>query len=179
MAEYGLHGHQLIALHFHANHACNHMLCCMQTVIQDDEYVSISSANLNQCSLDGSRDTELGMGSWQPAHTLANAHMTQDTSAAHGQPLLPAAILVVAPLLLLTLMVAALLLLLTSMTMALLLLTILAVVALLLLTILVVVALLLLTIMMVVALLLLLAMMAVAALHLVAILVVVSWGCQL
>lgn len=48
--------------------------------------MSISSANLNQRSLDGSRDTELGMGSWQPAHTLANAHASQDNTAAHGQP---------------------------------------------------------------------------------------------
>ncbi len=53
-------------------------LFCMQTIVQDDEYVSISSANLNQRSLDGSRDTELGMGSWQPAYTLANAQHSQD-----------------------------------------------------------------------------------------------------
>lgn len=53
-------------------------LACMQTIVQDDEYVSISSANLNQRSLDGSRDTELGMGSWQPAYTLANAQQSQD-----------------------------------------------------------------------------------------------------
>ena len=26
------------------------------------------------------------MGSWQPAHTLANAHSTEDNTAAHGQP---------------------------------------------------------------------------------------------
>lgn len=50
----------------------------MQTILQDDEYVSISSANLNQRSLDGSRDTELGMGSWQPAYTLANAKQSSD-----------------------------------------------------------------------------------------------------
>ncbi|DBA80259.1 TPA: hypothetical protein ACH3X2_007490 [Trebouxia sp. C0005] len=49
-----------------------------KTIVQDDEYVSISSANLNQRSLDGSRDTELGMGSWQPAYTLANAQQSQD-----------------------------------------------------------------------------------------------------
>lgn len=45
----------------------------LQTMVQDDEYVSISSANLNQRSLEGTRDTELGMGAWQPAYTLANA----------------------------------------------------------------------------------------------------------
>ena len=50
----------------------------MQTMVQDDEYVTISSANLNQRSLDGSRDTEMGMGSWQPSYTLANAKSSQD-----------------------------------------------------------------------------------------------------
>ena len=40
-------------------------VCCSETLVVDDEYVSISSANLNQRSLDGSRDTELGMGAWQ------------------------------------------------------------------------------------------------------------------
>ena len=34
-------------------------------MLTDDEYITISSANLNQRSLDGSRDTELGMGAWQ------------------------------------------------------------------------------------------------------------------
>ena len=55
-------------------------------MVQDDEYVTISSANLNQRSLDGSRDTELGMGSWQPAYTLANAKNSQDGggTASHG-----------------------------------------------------------------------------------------------
>ena len=51
----------------------------MQTMVQDDEYVSISSANLNQRSLDGTRDTELGMGAWQPAYTLARAKHGKQT----------------------------------------------------------------------------------------------------
>ncbi|KAL3155264.1 hypothetical protein ABBQ32_013195 [Trebouxia sp. C0010 RCD-2024] len=53
-----------------------------KTMVQDDEYVSISSANLNQRSLDGTRDTELGMGSWQPAYTLATAR--RDKQVGHG-----------------------------------------------------------------------------------------------
>ncbi|CAA6660147.1 unnamed protein product [Spirodela intermedia] len=35
-------------------------------MIVDDEYVMIGSANINQRSLDGSRDTEIAMGAYQP-----------------------------------------------------------------------------------------------------------------
>jgi len=37
-------------------------------VIVDDEIALIGSANINQRSLDGARDSELVVGSWQPAH---------------------------------------------------------------------------------------------------------------
>ncbi|KAG6432008.1 hypothetical protein SASPL_103580 [Salvia splendens] len=37
----------------------------------DDEYVIISSANINQRSMAGSRDTEIAMGAYQPHHTWA------------------------------------------------------------------------------------------------------------
>lgn len=40
-----------------------------QGMIVDDEYVSMGSANINQRSLDGSRDTEIAMGAYQPHHT--------------------------------------------------------------------------------------------------------------
>ncbi|PKI74861.1 hypothetical protein CRG98_004633 [Punica granatum] len=40
-------------------------------MIVDDEYVIIGSANINQRSLDGSRDTEIAMGSYQPKYTWA------------------------------------------------------------------------------------------------------------
>ncbi|CAN1828963.1 Phospholipase D delta [Linum perenne] len=40
-------------------------------MIVDDEYVIIGSANINQRSLDGSRDTEIAMGAYQPAYTWA------------------------------------------------------------------------------------------------------------
>lgn len=41
-------------------------------MIVDDEYVIIGSANVNQRSLEGTRDTEIAMGAYQPQHTWAN-----------------------------------------------------------------------------------------------------------
>lgn len=38
-------------------------------MIVDDEYVILGSANINQRSLSGSRDTEIAMGAYQPYHT--------------------------------------------------------------------------------------------------------------
>ncbi|KAF8019360.1 hypothetical protein BT93_G0128 [Corymbia citriodora subsp. variegata] len=40
-------------------------------MIVDDEYVIMGSANINQRSLDGSRDTEIAMEAYQPHHTWA------------------------------------------------------------------------------------------------------------
>lgn len=37
----------------------------------DDEYVLLGSANINQRSLEGTRDTEIAMGAYQPHHTYA------------------------------------------------------------------------------------------------------------
>lgn len=34
----------------------------------DDEYIIIGSANINQRSMDGARDSETAMGAYQPAH---------------------------------------------------------------------------------------------------------------
>ena len=34
----------------------------------DDEYIIIGSANINQRSMDGARDTEIAMGAFQPHH---------------------------------------------------------------------------------------------------------------
>ncbi|KAL3693763.1 hypothetical protein R1sor_007414 [Riccia sorocarpa] len=42
-------------------------------MIVDDEYVIIGSANINQRSMDGSRDTEIAMGAYQPHRTHARA----------------------------------------------------------------------------------------------------------
>ncbi|XP_020218949.1 phospholipase D delta [Cajanus cajan] len=49
-------------------------------MIVDDEYVIIGSANINQRSLDGSRDTEIAMGASQPKYTW-----TEKNSHPHGQ----------------------------------------------------------------------------------------------
>ena len=38
-------------------------------MIVDDEYVISGSANINQRSMDGSRDTEIAMGGYQPHQT--------------------------------------------------------------------------------------------------------------
>lgn len=45
-------------------------------MVVDDELVLMGSANINQRSMDGSRDTEIAMGAYQPRHTWAwkNGH---------------------------------------------------------------------------------------------------------
>ncbi|KAL1343983.1 hypothetical protein HN51_017900 [Arachis hypogaea] len=40
-------------------------------MVVDDEYVILGSANINQRSMAGSRDTEIAMGAYQPHHTWA------------------------------------------------------------------------------------------------------------
>lgn len=40
-------------------------------MIVDDEYVLLGSANINQRSLEGSRDTEIAMGAYQPHYSWA------------------------------------------------------------------------------------------------------------
>lgn len=43
-------------------------------MIVDDELVILGSANINQRSMDGSRDTEIAMGGYQPYHTWVQKH---------------------------------------------------------------------------------------------------------
>lgn len=45
-------------------------------MIVDDEYVILGSANINERSMAGSRDTEIAMGAYQPQYTWGkkNAH---------------------------------------------------------------------------------------------------------
>lgn len=45
----------------------------------DDEYIIIGSANINQRSMDGARDTEIAIGAYQ------SAHLSSNTKAARGQ----------------------------------------------------------------------------------------------
>ncbi|GER32586.1 phospholipase D [Striga asiatica] len=47
-------------------------------MIVDDEYIIIGSANINQRSMDGARDSEIAMGGFQPGHLASN-------NAARGQ----------------------------------------------------------------------------------------------
>ena len=49
-------------------------------MIVDDEYVILGSANINQWSMEGTRDTEIAMGAYQPYLTWASKR-----SSAHGQ----------------------------------------------------------------------------------------------
>ncbi|TYG93263.1 hypothetical protein ES288_A11G096600v1 [Gossypium darwinii] len=49
-------------------------------MIVDDEFIIVGSANINQRSLEGTRDTEIAMGAYQPQHTWAAKH-----SSPHGQ----------------------------------------------------------------------------------------------
>ncbi|XP_027108207.1 phospholipase D gamma 1-like [Coffea arabica] len=49
-------------------------------MIVDDEYIIIGSANINQRSMEGMRDTEIAMGAYQPHHTWA-----RNRSSPHGQ----------------------------------------------------------------------------------------------
>jgi len=41
-------------------------------MVVDDEYIICGSANINQRSMDGSRDTEIAMGAYQPHYSWAN-----------------------------------------------------------------------------------------------------------
>ena len=49
-------------------------------MIADDEFVIIGSANINQRSMEGSRDTEIAMGAYQPHYKWAG-----NTSPPRGQ----------------------------------------------------------------------------------------------
>ncbi|GAA0156838.1 phospholipase [Lithospermum erythrorhizon] len=42
-------------------------------MIVDDEYIIVGSANINQRSMEGGRDTEIAMGAYQPGHTTSGA----------------------------------------------------------------------------------------------------------
>ncbi|KAK4274433.1 hypothetical protein QN277_017653 [Acacia crassicarpa] len=48
-------------------------------MIVDDEYIIVGSANINQRSMDGGRDTEIAMGAFQPHH------LTEEESRPKGQ----------------------------------------------------------------------------------------------
>lgn len=41
-------------------------------VVVDDEYIIVGSANINQRSMDGARDSEIAMGAYQPYHLASS-----------------------------------------------------------------------------------------------------------
>lgn len=52
------------------------------------QYIIIGSANINQRSMDGSRDTEIAMGAFQPNHCIGNSHGNYPRGQVRS-PLLP------------------------------------------------------------------------------------------
>lgn len=56
-----------------------HHMCNLFKLSVDDEYIVIGSANINQRSMDGARDTEIAMGGFQPFH------LSTPTQPARGQ----------------------------------------------------------------------------------------------
>ncbi|CAI9265032.1 unnamed protein product [Lactuca saligna] len=52
-------------------------------MIVDDEFVLLGSANINQRSMEGTRDTEIAMGAYQPHHTWAK-NLTDPRGQVHG-----------------------------------------------------------------------------------------------
>ncbi|ESW11239.1 hypothetical protein PHAVU_008G013400 [Phaseolus vulgaris] len=53
-------------------------------MIVDDEYVILGSANINQRSMEGTRDSEIAMGAYQPYHTWAKSQSTYPHGQIHG-----------------------------------------------------------------------------------------------
>ena len=43
-------------------------------MIVDDAYIIVGSANINQRSMAGTRDTEMAIGAWQPAYPDGNPY---------------------------------------------------------------------------------------------------------
>ena len=54
-------------------------------MIVDDEYIIVGSANINQRSMDGTRDTEIAIGAFQPAHTLRSPFSVNAAAAGRGR----------------------------------------------------------------------------------------------
>ncbi|XP_062215434.1 phospholipase D alpha 1-like [Phragmites australis] len=48
-----------------------------KTMIVDDEYIIVGSANINQRSMDGGRDSEIAMGAYQPGHLASRNRLAR------------------------------------------------------------------------------------------------------
>lgn len=55
-----------------------------KTMIVDDEYIIVGSANCNQRSMDGARDSEIAMGAYQPHHLVQGRHHQRPKGKVHG-----------------------------------------------------------------------------------------------
>ena len=53
------------------------------------QYIIIGSANINQRSMDGSRDTELAMGAFQPNHCVGNKNTVGNYPKGQVRPYTP------------------------------------------------------------------------------------------
>mgnify|MGYP002775155440 FL=1 len=50
----------------------------------DDEYIIVGSANCNQRSMDGARDSEIAIGAFQPHHLMNEEESTRPEGQVHG-----------------------------------------------------------------------------------------------
>jgi phospholipase D1/2 len=78
-------------LHLHLQHAAQKQRRFMiyvhsKGMVVDDEYVIIGSANINQRSMEGSRDTEIAMGAYQPHYTTSLRTAAAGNAAAAAGP---------------------------------------------------------------------------------------------
>lgn len=55
-----------------------------KTMIVDDEYIIVGSANCNQRSMSGARDSEIAMGAYQPHHLVHGVHGKRPRGEVHG-----------------------------------------------------------------------------------------------
>ncbi|MCO5557357.1 hypothetical protein L7F22_010920 [Adiantum nelumboides] len=55
-----------------------------KTMIVDDEYIIVGSANCNQRSMDGARDSEIALGAYQPHHLVHGTHGERPKGSIHG-----------------------------------------------------------------------------------------------
>ena len=53
-------------------------------MVVDDAYVITGSANINQRSLDGDRDSELAIGAYQPRHLCSNYRDSSPKGEVHN-----------------------------------------------------------------------------------------------
>lgn len=55
-----------------------------KTLIVDDEYIIVGSANCNQRSMDGARDSEIAVGAYQPQHVMVGSSDAKPQGQVHG-----------------------------------------------------------------------------------------------